>query len=112
MYWGMSPSRSWRAAVYFAFPPVGVGALPVAGLVDAKSFVWVPPSSQYCSQKSLSMISAAAKNLKIDASPFDNFPPESSLIAFAWLTNNAVAGTNDAPAKPIFLRKERRPTTL
>src|SRR5215469_3421388 len=71
MYWGISPSRIWRAAVYAAFPPVGVGLVPVAGLGDAKSLLTpvAEPSSQYCSQRSLSRISAAATKLRIAASP-------------------------------------------
>src|SRR5260221_11327575 len=92
------------------FPPVGVGAVPVAGLVDAKSLFWVPPSSQYCSHRSLSRISAAARNRRMEASPFDNFPPPSS-SAFALAANIAVAGTNNAPVAPRPLRRERLPTT-
>src|SRR5260221_11896407 len=92
------------------FPPVGVGAVPVAGLVDAKSLFWVPPSSQYCSQRSLSRISAAARNRRMDASPFDSFPPPSS-SAFALAANSAVAGTNNAPVAPRPLRKQRLPRT-
>src|ERR1700760_1275493 len=111
MYWGMSPSRIWRAAVYFAFPPVGVGAVPVAGLVDAKSLSWVPPSSQYCSQRSLSRISAAARNRRIEASPFPIFPPKPSFLASALVANKALAGSNTAPVAPRPLRNERLPTT-
>src|SRR5712671_6984858 len=87
--------------------------MPVAGLVDAKPLLIVPVaelSSQYCSHRSLSRISAAARNRRIDASPFDNFPPPSS-SAFALVANSAVAGTNNAPVAPRPLRKERLPTT-
>src|SRR5215469_5493992 len=77
MYWGMSPSRISRAAVYGAFPPVGVGLVPVAGFGEAKPLVTaaaVEMSSQYCSQRSLSRISAAATNLRIAASPSLKLP--------------------------------------
>src|SRR5258708_23561414 len=87
--------------------------MPVAGLVDAKPLLIVPVnelSSQYCSQRSLSRISAAARNRRIDASPFPIFPPKSSFLAFALGANTAVAGTNNAPVAPRPLRKERLPT--
>src|SRR5215469_3598459 len=79
----MSPSRSLRAVVYGRFPPVPTGALPVDGLIlDAKSPLCAIPaaelSSQYCSHRSASRISAAVRNRRMDASPRDSSPPESS----------------------------------
>src|SRR5215469_4693097 len=82
MYWGMSLSSRSRAVVYATFPPVPTGALPVDGLIlDAKSPLCLTApevSSQYCSHRSASRISAAARNRRMDASPRDSFPPESS----------------------------------
>src|SRR5580692_1787153 len=76
------------AVVYAAFPPVGVGLVPVAGL-GASKLLLTPVaelSSQYCSQRSLSRISAAARKLRIAASPFVSLPPLSASAPKAGLT--------------------------
>src|SRR5215469_10511095 len=79
MYWGMAGSRVSRAVVYALFPPVPTGGAPVFGLIlDAKSPLCLTApevSSQYCSHRSASRISAVARNLRMDASPCDNVPP-------------------------------------
>src|SRR6516225_9046558 len=111
----MSLSRSCRAVVYGRLPPVPTGGLPVFGLIaDAKSPLCTIPaaelSSQYCSHRSASRISAAARNRRMDASPRDSFPPESSSAALGLLANKALAGSNIALVAPRPLRKDRLPT--
>lgn len=62
------------------------------------------------------MISAAARNRKMDASPLVNCPPESlfwlELWAFVLLIKAVVAGTNSALVAPRPLRKDRRRSLL
>ena len=73
-----------------------------------------PPSSAYCSQKSLSMSSAHVRNRRIATSP-----SVGALLALRALRTlalapdaaAAVAGTATALARPACRKNERRPTT-
>src|SRR5580700_1911201 len=115
MYWGISPSRISRAAVYAAFPPVGVGLVPVAGLGDAKPLLTpvAELSSQYCSQRSLSRISAAARKLRIAASPSLNLPfSRSSPKAETPLIRNPLLRVAAPAATTPRFKNERRPTSF
>src|ERR1700674_1789052 len=94
----MSPSRLVRAAMYEGLPPL------------------TPPISLYCCQRSVSMISAAARNLKIATSP--ELSLETTLrglaagpAALTPAARRPHVGSS-APAPPSPLRKARRRTTL
>src|ERR1700694_58210 len=100
MYWSMSPSSWLRASWY--------GPLP---LPPGTSLSWIPPSSLYCCHRSVSRISAAAKNLRIAASPFVSLP----LLSSSWSkpgtlpASSPEALTVAAPAAAIpFLKNARR----
>src|ERR1700730_10633635 len=108
MYWGMSPSRIRRAVVYAALPPVGVGFLPVAGLAASKPLSPVTElSSQYCSQRSLSRISAAARNVRIAASPLVSLPDSSPKAGLELDRSPAPTLAVPTGGSPFWM-KERR----
>src|SRR5437588_3191491 len=93
MYWGMSPSSFFRALTY--------GVLP---LPPGTSLSWTPPSSLYCCQRSLSMISAAARNRRMATSPGVTSP-----LAFAvGVFSNNPAPMVPAPTASDLPKKERR----
>src|SRR5579884_3497229 len=74
----------------------------------------MPASSLYCSQKSLSMISAAATKRRIAASPAVRLPLLGLLVSSATaseLWDKSIAPTAAVPAvvRP-FLMNERRPS--
>src|SRR5256885_8540081 len=98
----MSSSSTSKASVY--------GSLP---LPPGTSASWIPPSSLYCCHRSVSRISAAARNLRIDASPLDREPLLSSR---SWANTDELSDSSPAPmvaapatANPFFMN-ERRPT--
>src|SRR5439155_23674209 len=100
MYCAISSSRTARAAVYGAF-----------SLPPGTSLSGIPPSSLYCTQKSVSRISAAAANRSRAASPRVRRPLYSSGPSWAnadevWA--NRPAPTLAAPATPMPFRNERR----
>src|SRR5882724_6934001 len=64
----------------------------------------MPPSSLYCCHKSVSMISAAARNRRMDASP-DVRPP---LALAVGALANSPAPMVPAPTASDFPKKERR----
>src|SRR6266567_1004068 len=90
MYWGMSESSTCSAAVYAALP-----------LPPGTSLSWIPPSSLYCCQKSVSRISAAAKKRRIAASP--GVRPPLASASDASPSNSAPSAAAPAPS-----RNERR----
>src|SRR6201996_9701103 len=68
---------------------------------------FTPPSSLYCSHRSASISSAAARNRRIAMSPL----ARALLAAIASLANRALPGTAAAAATPTPLKNDRRPTT-
>src|ERR1700736_5548992 len=87
--------------MYAAFPPLKTGADSPRG-VSTFSPKGTPPSSQYCSHRSLSRISAAARNRRMAASSRLSAPP---LFADAF----GAAPIMDAPgAKSIAPTPSRR----
>src|ERR1700733_6090687 len=66
-----------------------------------------PPSSLYCSHRSVSRISAAARNLRIAMSPSVG-PADCALADEAASAEN---GTAAAPTTAACFKNERRPTT-
>src|SRR5260370_5506309 len=76
--------------MYLALPPVFPGT----------SLSWTPPSSLYCIHRSVSMISAAERNLRIAASPL------LSLFLSSWAESRAP--TVAVPAASPVLMNERR----
>src|SRR6266702_6868414 len=68
----MSSSSTSSALVYVGLP-----------LPPGTSLSWIPPSSLYCCQRSVSRISAAARNRRIAASPLVRLPLCSSGPFFA-----------------------------
>src|SRR6266404_9140936 len=68
----------------------------------------MPPSSLYCCHKSVSMISAAARNRRMSASPFVRLPFPLTGFAARVLANNP-ALIIPAPATSDLPKKERRP---
>src|SRR5207245_1332883 len=100
IYFAMFSCRTGRAAVLGAFP-----------LPPGTSLSGIPPSSLYCTQKSVSRISAAAANRSRAASPRVRRPLCSSGPSWAnadevWA--NRPAPTLAAPATPMPFRNERR----
>src|SRR5439155_23009 len=96
----MSSSSTSSAAVYVGLP-----------LPPGTSLSWMPPSSLYCCQKSVSRISAAARNLKIAASPLLSFDDAGlSARALAALPNGAKP--TPTPAATPVARNERRLTPV
>src|SRR5260370_38019906 len=73
-------------------PLVRNGALP---LPLGTSLSWIPPSSLYCCHRSVSMISAAARNLRMEASPGVRRPDFSS---GPWVTAESRVARSPAPA--------------
>src|ERR1700730_8778617 len=101
MYCGLSASSLLSRLMYSALP-----------LPPGTSLSWIPPSSLYCCHRSVSRISAAARNRKIAASP-SVIPLLLSLpvwCALALVVNSVLAGSKVAPAMPKPFRNERRPT--
>src|SRR5712692_6683921 len=94
MYWSMSPSSVLSAAVYAGLP-----------LPPGSSLSWIPPSSLYCCQASVSRISAAARKRRIAASPGVRPPAPSAGDASA--KSRPVAITPALAAAPLS-RNERR----
>src|SRR5580765_8111060 len=89
MYCGMSSSMFSRALLYDSLPPSS------------------PPSSAYCIQRSVSRISAAARNRSIAMSPWLR-----PLLAPAAAPAKSEPGTTAvAPTSPALIRNDRRPTT-
>src|SRR5262245_4365986 len=69
----------------------------------------MPASSLYCTQKSVSMISAAAANLSMAASPLSRLPLASSWAKTVELSRNRLEAIVAAPAAANpFFRNERR----
>src|SRR5262249_2040727 len=102
MYCGISESSSSSAVVY--------GSLP---LPPGTSSSWMPPSSLYCCQRSVSRISRAARNLRIAASPLLKRRLGSSVT---WLNTSLLSSSRPtaaeaADAMPV-LRIERRVVCL
>src|SRR5260370_20682894 len=96
----MSPSRTFKAAMY--------GALP---LPPGRSQSWIPPSSLYCCHRSVSRVSAAARNLRIAASRGVRRPDFSSgaLLRAKSPSPSRAAPQVAAPAANVpFLKNERR----
>src|SRR6185312_2865960 len=97
----MSASSTERAAVYAGFP------LPLRS-----SRSCTPPSSLYCTQKSVSRISTAAANLSRAASPRVSRPPRSSgplsASAAAPLARSPTPVLAIVAAVSPFFRNERR----
>src|ERR1700680_3188194 len=85
----MSPSSCWRPVLY---PESGASC---------------PPSSVYCCHRSVSRISAAARNRRMAASPSVMPPPGTAPKAERPLDNNPTP-TVAALAAKLFFRKERR----
>src|SRR3954454_2758498 len=93
MYWGMSLSSTERALVYALFP-----------VPPGRSLSWIPPSSLYCSHRSASSSSAAARNCRTATSPFVS-PP---LADTGGAVSNRLAPMAPAPTAAPFSRNERR----
>src|ERR1700736_5276258 len=72
------------------------------------SLSWIPASSWYCNQRSDSIISAAASQRRIAASPRVIRPSPSSATADGTFEKIAAPAVTAAPAIALFLRKERR----
>src|SRR6266478_2113943 len=72
------------------------------------SLSWVPASSVYCSQRSVSMISAAASQRKMAASPRVRWPLPGSARADGMFSKIAAPAVTAAPATTLFFRNERR----
>src|SRR5205807_9300252 len=103
MYCAMSESSTVSAAVYAGLP-----VPPPPG----NSLSWTPPSSLYCTQKSVSRISAAAANLSRAASPGVRRPlcssgPRSAKTDELWANSPAPIVAAPAAVNP-FLMNERR----
>src|SRR6266851_4235107 len=82
-------------------------------LPPGTSLSWMPPSSLYCTQKSVSKISAAAAKRSKAASPLDRLPLP-SCRPLLWAKTDEVSARRaiPAPAAPAanpFLRNERLP---
>src|SRR6266436_83289 len=101
MYCDMSESSSSSAATYAGLP-----------LPPGTSLSWIPPSSLYCCHRSVSRISAVARNLRIAASPFGRLPLCSSGLGWprtVEVLTNSPAPTVAAPtAVNPFFTNERR----
>src|SRR5215472_1925712 len=98
MYCAISVSRTARAAVYAGLPlPPGTSLV-----------LGTPPNSLYCTQKSVSMISAAAAKRRSAASPGVSRPLFSSSADADALWDKSPAPTVATPAATPFLRKPRR----
>src|SRR5712691_9201153 len=96
----MSPSSTLRASVYTELP-----------LPPGTSLSWIPPSSLYCCHRSVSRVSAAARNLRIAASPGVRRPDFSSgaLLRAKSPSPSRAAPQVAAPAANVpFLKNERR----
>src|SRR5579871_941652 len=94
IYWGISLSSCCSAVTYSRLAPL---VTPT------------PPSSLYCCHKSVSRISAAAKNRKMAASPLCRLPLASSAKADS-LSGRSAETKDAAPATATpFLKNERRP---
>src|SRR3954470_14549132 len=102
MYWFMSSSSTSTASVYASFP-----------LPPGTSPSWMPASSLYCCQRSDSMISAAARNRRIAASPLVRRPP----LALVWpfFAKTSGGSTSKRPtavaptpsAAPLYISERR-----
>src|SRR6266700_5081517 len=94
----MSPSSTSRPATY--------GALP---LPPGTSLSWMPPSSLYCCHRSLSMISIAARNLRMATSPCVRRALPSWAKAGNPLANSPVPMAPAPTTASPLRKKERRP---
>src|SRR6266446_5178249 len=94
MYWSISPSRFLRSSVYGLFP-----------VPSGSSLSWIPPSSLYWTQKSVSSISAAAANRSNAASPGVR-PPLASAVRM--LVNSPAPPMVPAPTARELPKKDRR----
>src|ERR1700674_3214311 len=110
MYWAISPSSCETAVVYGALPPVGVAGYPGICLLARAdtSFPWMPANSVYCSQRSVSMISAAASQRRMAVSPRVRWLLPESASADGTFSKIAAPAVTAAPATTLFLRNERR----
>src|ERR1700736_2126993 len=93
--------------MYPGFPPVKTGADSPRG-VSTFSPKGTPTSSQYCSHRSLSRISAAARNRRIAASPRLNGPLLFLADALPTAPIIAAPGANTIAPIPSRRRNERR----
>src|ERR1700736_2194615 len=93
--------------MYAAFPPLKTGADSPRG-VSTFSPKGTPPSSQYCSHRSLSRISAAARNRRIAASPRLSGPLLFLADALPTAPIIAAPGANIIAPIPSRRRNERR----
>src|SRR3954453_17092178 len=93
MYWGRSLSSTERAPVQGLFP-----------LPPPRSRSGLPPSSLYCSHRSASTSSAAARNWRMATSPFVS-PP---LAEAGRALTRRLAPMAPAPTAAPFSRNERR----
>src|SRR2546426_6000942 len=110
MYCAISSSSCETAVVYGELPPVGLAGYPGIrwlAIVDTSSS-WVPASSVYCSQRSDSMISAAASQRKMAVSPRVRWPLPGSAKADGTFFKIAAPAVTAAPATTLFFRNERR----
>src|SRR6266568_9606643 len=72
------------------------------------SLSWVPASSWYCSQRSVSIISAAASQRRMAASPRVRRPLLDCARADGTFSKIAAPAVTAAPATTLLLRNERR----
>src|SRR4051794_8239109 len=98
MYWGMSLSSTERALVYGLFP-----------LPPGRSRSWIPPSSLYCSHRSASRSSAAARNWRMATSPLVR--PPSAEAGEGWASRRPAPMAPTPTAAPLT-RNERRSVKL
>src|SRR6516162_10405307 len=96
MYWGKSESRFFSLAVKNLFPvPPGT------------SLSGIPPSSLYCTQKSLSRISAAAANLRRAASPGVRPPLSASRSSPRRVSSPVPTAAVPAAVSPLLMNERR-----
>src|SRR6266566_303638 len=72
------------------------------------SLSWVPGSSWYCSHRSVSIISAAASQRRMAASPRVRWPLLDCARADGTFSKIAAPAVTAAPATTLFLRNARR----
>src|SRR3954454_24869621 len=94
MYWGRSWSSTDRARVYGLFP-----------LPPGRSWSWIPPSSLYCSHRSASRSSAAARNCRMATSPLVR--PPSAEAGDGWASRRP-APMAPTPTTAPLTRNDRR----
>src|SRR3954471_12100316 len=94
MYWGRSLSSTERALVNCLFP-----------LPPGRSRSWIPPSSLYCSHRSASRSSAAARNWRMATSPLVR--RQSAEAGDGW-ASRPLAPMAPTPTAAPLSRNERR----